>query len=82
MASADTGVFNCGLCVYKLIETVLFLDEATIEEMFGKKEIKPKKSSKSTLTTLLKLSKEAHYRNPFEQYKQFNGEVCFTTWLL
>lgn len=43
--------------------------------MFGKREIKSKKASKSGLTILLERSKDSGSMNPFEEYKQFNGEV-------
>lgn len=54
-------------------------DEDTLEEMFGRKQIKPKKAGPSALTTLLKISQSMDPKtaNPFEEYIKFNGEVKF-----
>lgn len=66
---------SCEMIRWFSNSVLIVSDEATLEEMFGKKEIKPRKITKSSFTKLLKHTNDSGSTNPFEEYKQFNGEV-------
>ena len=71
-------------CLYSILPDERFflflwlIDEATLEEMFKCKEVKPREAKpKSKLSDLLEQSRTADPKcaNAFDEYKQFDGEV-------